>query len=169
MQQVKLPNHEDYPRIRSVEASHIADLIRIADETNLSTWTAQNYLDELQISEAIMLRLESETNETIGFIVGRIVQGGTVETEMDTEIYNIAVVENEQEKGFGQQLFAAFTAKCREIGACNIWLEVRASNLKAISFYERNGFEQVQSRNNFYENPREHALLMKLVLKNNTA
>ena len=88
---------------------------------------------------------------------------------MDTEIYNIAVIENEQEKGFGQQLFAAFTARCQDIGACNIWLEVRASNQKAISFYERNGFEQVQSRNNFYENPREHALLMKLVLKNNTA
>ena len=169
MQLSDTDNKEDYPRIRPVEASHIADLIRISDDTNLSMWTAQNYLDELQIPEAIMLRLESETNETIGFIVGRIVQGGTVEIQMDTEIYNIAVIENEQEKGFGQQLFAAFTARCRDIGACNIWLEVRASNQKAISFYERNGFEQVQSRNNFYENPREHALLMKLVLKNNTA
>lgn len=158
-------NSEIYPRIRNVEASHIADLIRIGAETNLSTWTAQNYLDELQISDSIMLRLESATNETIGFIVGRLVQGGTVETEMDTEIYNIAIVESEQKKGLGQRLFDAFVAKCRETEISNIWLEVRASNQKAIRFYEQNGFEQVQSRNNFYENPREHALLMKLTLK----
>lgn len=158
-------NSEIYPRIRSVEASHIADLIRIGEETNLSAWTAQNYLDELQIPDSIMLRLESATNQTIGFIVGRLVQGGTIETEMDTEIYNVAVIENEQKKGLGQRLFDAFVVKCRETGVSNIWLEVRASNQTAIRFYEQNGFGQVQSRNNFYENPREHALLMKLVLK----
>lgn len=165
MTESKIENSEIYPRIRSVEASHIADLIRIAEETNLSTWTAQNYLDELQIPDSIMLRLESATNQTIGFIVGRLVQGGTVETEMDTEIYNIAIVENEQNKGLGQRLFDAFAARCRETDVSNIWLEVRASNQKAIRFYEQNGFGQVQSRNNFYENPREHALLMKLMLK----
>ena len=79
MPESELDTSETYPRIRPVEASHIADLIRIAEETNLSTWTAQNYLDELQIPESIMLRLESATNETIGFIVGRVVQGASVE------------------------------------------------------------------------------------------
>src|SRR5438445_1731223 len=106
-----------------------------------------------------MLRLESEMNETIGFIVGRLVQGGTIETERDSEIYNVAIIESEQEKGLGQRLFDAFVVKCRGTGVTNIWLEVRASNQKAIRFYEQNGFELVQSRNNFYENPREHALL----------
>ncbi|HEX3101268.1 MAG TPA: N-acetyltransferase [Pyrinomonadaceae bacterium] len=158
-------NNGIYPRIRPVDASHIADLIRIGEETNLSIWTAQNYLDELLVPESIMLRLESETNETIGFVVGRVVQGGTIETEIDTEIYNVAIIESEQRKGFGQRLFDAFAAKCRETGVANIWLEVRASNEKAIRFYAQNGFERVQSRNNFYENPREHALLMKLTLK----
>ncbi len=158
-------NTEIYPRIRPVEASHIADLIRIGSETNLSTWTAQNYLDELQIAEAIMLRLESAVNETIGFIVGRIVQGGTIETEKDAEIYNVAVIDSEQGKGLGQLIFDAFVEKCHDLGVRNIWLEVRASNQKAIRFYEQSGFEHVQSRNNFYENPREHALLMKLILK----
>ncbi len=165
MSESAIENSEVYPRIRPVEASHIADLIRIAEETNLSTWTAQNYLDELQIPESILLRLESATNETIGFIVGRVVLGGPVEHETDTEIYNVAIVESEQKKGFGQLIFDAFVERCREIDVANIWLEVRASNQKAIRFYEQNGFERVQSRNNFYENPREHALLMKLMLK----
>ena len=165
MSESYLEKNEIYPRIRPVEASHIADLIRIAAETNLSAWTAQNYLDELQITDSIMLRLESGTNETVGFIVGRIVPGGIIEAEIDSEIYNVAIVESEQKKGLGQRLFDAFVVKCREIGVGNIWLEVRASNQKAIRFYEQNGFERVQSRNNFYEHPREHALLMKLLLK----
>ena len=165
MLETPIENSQVYPRIRPVEAPHIADLIRIADETNLSVWTAQNYLDELQIPDSIMLRLESATNETIGFIVGRIVQGGAIETAMDAEIYNVAIVDSEQKKGLGQRLFDVFVAGCLEIGVDNIWLEVRASNQKAIRFYKQNGFVQVQSRNNFYENPREHALLMKLELR----
>lgn len=160
---------EQYPRIRPVESIHIGDLIRIAEETNLSPWSAQNYIDELQVAESIMLRLESETNETIGFIVGRTVQGATDEGQTDAEIYNIAIIQTLQQNGFGQQLFDAFTSKCIEIDVSNIWLEVRESNQKAIAFYERNGFEHFQSRNNFYENPREHALLMKLVLKSQRA
>lgn len=112
-----------------------------------------------------MLRLESEQNVTIGFVVGRIVEGGVVEAEPQAEIYNIAVQEAEQGKGFGQMLFDAFIAKCEENDVSSVWLEVRESNVKAIGFYKSNGFEQVQTRNNFYNNPREAALLMKLVLK----
>lgn len=157
-------NSEDL-RIRPVDSSHIADLIRIADETNLSTWSAQNYLDEFQMPGSIMLRLESELNVTIGFVVGRIVDGGVVETEHQAEIYNIAIDKSEQGKGFGQLLFDAFIEKCNEQNVTSVWLEVRESNEKAIGFYKSNGFEHVQSRNNFYDNPREAALLMKLVLK----
>jgi ribosomal protein S18 acetylase RimI-like enzyme len=42
---------------------------------------------------------------------------------------------------------------------------VRESNRKAIAFYEKNGFESVQTRRHFYNDPREHAILMKLTLK----
>jgi ribosomal-protein-alanine N-acetyltransferase len=116
-----------------------------------------------------MLCLESPTAGTIGFVVGRIVPGGAIEVIPDAEIYNVAVIESEQGNGYGQLLFDGFCEKCFEKEAQNIWLEVRASNKKAIDFYHRNGFEMVQSRNNFYENPREHALLMKLSLKKETA
>ena len=165
MEPLTAEHQEAYPRIRPVEASHIGDMIRIADETKLNHWTAQNYLDEMKIPASIMLRLESQTNHTIGFIVGRIIQGGVAETAVDAEVYNLAVVVNEQKKGFGQQLFDAFFAICREKQVANIWLEVRKSNLQANNFYERMGFACVQTRNNFYENPREPALLMKLKLK----
>jgi ribosomal-protein-alanine N-acetyltransferase len=153
------------PRIRPVEAAHVADLIRIGVETNLSPWTAQSYLDEIKNPDSIMLRLVADDNTLIGFVVGRVVTGGEMETRRDAEIYNIAVVDSQQRTGCGQTLFDAFASICAKRGVANIWLEVRESNAKAIRFYERNGFKLVQTRNHFYENPREHALLMRLVLK----
>lgn len=147
--------------IRPVRPSHIADLMRIAEETHLSFWSAQNYLDELKNGDGILMRLKSDSNATIGFVVGRIVLGGLADIEMDAEIYNIAVIPSEQNKGYGQMLFDAFAAVCRERNVRKIWLEVRESNAPAIRFYEKNGFKRVQTRNHFYDNPREHALLMK--------
>lgn len=155
---------ENSVRIRPIEAAHIADLIRIGEETNLSHWSAQSYLDEMKNPDSVMLRLVASDNSTIGFIVGRFVIGGEIEASTDAEIYNIAVSEKEQRKGFGQFLFNVFIAKCLKKETANIWLEVRESNEKAITFYQKNGFVTVQTRPFFYENPREHALLMKLVL-----
>lgn len=151
-------------RIRPVEASHIADLIRIGEETNLSRWTAQNYLDETKNPLAIMLRLVAEDNTTIGFVVGRTVVGGEIETQLDAEIYNIAMDIGHQGSGYGQMLFSAFAEVCSVRQVQNIWLEVRESNKKAIAFYEKNGFITMQTRNNFYSDPREAALLMRLTL-----
>ena len=151
-------------RIRPVEAAHIADLIRIGEATNLSRWTAQNYLDEMKNASAIMVRLVAEDSSTIGFVVGRTVIGGEIETQLDAEIYNIAIDITQQGNGHGQVLFDEFLKVCNAQEVKNIWLEVRESNQKAIAFYEKNGFTQVQTRNNFYSDPREAALLMRLVL-----
>src|SRR5688500_17332687 len=89
------------PRIRPVEAAHVGDLLRIAEETNLSHWSAQSYLDEMKNPDALMWRLVAEDNSTIGFVVGRIVAGGTIERQVDAEIYNIAVTKNEHGLGRG--------------------------------------------------------------------
>lgn len=153
------------PRIRPVDSSHIADLIQIADETNLSHWSAQSYLDEMKNPDAIMFRLVTDDNLTIGFVVGRIVFGGILEQQLEGEMYNIAIRQSEQGRGLGQLLFDAFKAVCRDKKASGIWLEVRESNRKAISFYEKNGFSRVQTRNNFYDNPREHAILMRSIIE----
>jgi ribosomal-protein-alanine N-acetyltransferase len=152
-------------RIRRIQSQNIADIIRIGEDTNLSPWTAQNYVDELKNPDAIMYRIVAEDNSTLGFVVGRIVSGGQIEQTTEAEIYNIAVRIADQRRRCGQLLLDVFLGTCRDREVKNVWLEVRESNAKAIGFYEKNGFQTVQTRSHFYEKPREHALLMKLELK----
>lgn len=155
----------DELRIKPVEVTHIGDLIRIGEETNLSPWSAASYFEEMKNPASIMLRLVDDENGIIGFVIGRLVWGGELEPRLDAEIYNIAVTEQFQRRGCGQRLFDEFSKKCREKLVANLWLEVRASNQKAIRFYEKNGFERVQTRSSFYANPRENAHVMRLILK----
>ncbi len=156
-------NTNDGVRIREINASHIGDLIHIGESVNLSPWSAESYLAEIKNPDAVMLRLVSEGNKTVGFVIGRIV--GSEGESSEAEIYNIAVKECEQRKGNGQLLFDAFAESCRVRGVTTVWLEVRESNDKAITFYKRIGFERVQRRIHFYEHPREHAWLMRLTMK----
>ncbi len=150
-------------RIRDIEPRHVGDLIKIGASVNLSPWTAENYLEELSNPNALMLLLVSDENQIFGFIVGRLI--GTDSVGMDAEIYNVAINMTDQRKGYGQILIQSFVEKCRQLEVSTIWLEVRESNQKAILFYEKNGFERVQQRSHFYNNPREHAWLMRLALK----
>lgn len=160
-----VPEQCEDSRIRQVDPLHVVDLIRIGEETNLSPWSAHSYLEEMKNPNAILLRSVNDKNQTIGFIVGRLVSGGETVIRTDAEIYNIAVTVDEQRRGCGQSLFDAFRSSCDKRNVSNIWLEVRESNAGAIRFYEKNGFERVQSRRHFYENPREHAILMRLALR----
>ena len=154
---------ESGSRLCSVDSLHIAELINIGESANLSPWSAECYFAELKNPDSIMLRIVSNENKTIGFVVGRLVPSAS--EGLDAEIYNIAVKENDQRKGFGQVLLDAFLERCCEKRVKTVWLEVRESNQKAICFYEKNGFEPVQKRGHFYENPREHGWLMRLDLK----
>ncbi len=147
-------------RIQAIDKYPLKDQIQIGEATKLSPWTAENYISEMKNPDAVLLRLASEANETVGFVVGRIILGA-IEAVPEAEIYNIAVIESAQRSGHGQTLLDRFTAICADRNVKRIWLEVRESNRSAIAFYERNDFMVVQTRNHFYSDPREHALLMK--------
>lgn len=149
------------PRVRRIESSHIADLIRIAELTNLNRWTAAHYLDELKNPLAIMLRLESDEGFTVGFIIGRVVAAVDNDTSVDAEIYNIGVDPDEQRFGCGQVLIEAFFDVCRDKQVRSIWLEVRETNAPAVGLYTKNGFTAISIRRDFYSDPRENGILMR--------
>src|SRR3954453_16768933 len=95
-------------RVRTIDASSIADLIRIAEETGLSPWSPDDLIAEIKNPNAVVMKAISDTNEFLGFVVGRLVPGGEGKCASDAEIYNIAIAGSYQQKGLGQRLFDEF-------------------------------------------------------------
>ena len=77
---------------------------------------------------------------------------------------SIAVVPAHRRKGTADALMGEMLRRGREQALAFITLEVRASNAAAIALYEKHGFIAMGRRTNYYERPREDAIIMTLVL-----
>ena len=75
------------------------------------------------------------------------------------EILAIATIEEYRNKGIAQKLLDKIKTK-------NIFLEVRESNQVAINFYKKNNFKEISIRKNYYSEPTENAIIMKLEVNN---
>jgi len=76
------------------------------------------------------------------------------------EIARIAVSPSYRRQGVAEQIFAGLLEFCAEKEIVRLLLDVRVSNEAAIAFYRKSGFSDDGIRKNFYDNPKEHALLM---------
>lgn len=76
------------------------------------------------------------------------------------EIARIAVDPAYRRKGAAARLLHAVEDFCEEKGIDRLMLEVRKSNVPAISFYREYGFAEDGIRKNYYKNPVEDAVLM---------
>ena len=77
-----------------------------------------------------------------------------------SQITTIGVRPECQRKGIGQMMMNMLIEESVKSHCVTMSLEVRVSNNKAISLYEKNGFETVALRKNYYEDNHEDAYLM---------
>lgn len=77
----------------------------------------------------------------------------------EAEVLNFVVDESYQRQGYGQKLFDKMVEDMKDVK--KITLEVRASNIKGINFYTKNGFKQVGVRKKYYKNGEDALLLLK--------
>ncbi|HYB94325.1 MAG TPA: ribosomal protein S18-alanine N-acetyltransferase [Vicinamibacterales bacterium] len=75
-------------------------------------------------------------------------------------INQFAVWPHLRRRGFGLQLLEAVIAEAAHLGAVELTLEVRESNLAALQLYQRAGFARAGTRKNYYTNPVEDALIL---------
>jgi ribosomal-protein-alanine N-acetyltransferase len=93
----------------------------------------------------------------VGFALASVV-GPTVELE------SIGVAPDWQRRGVGSQLLADLVARLQAEPIEELVLEVRASNAAAQGLYARAGFATAGRRRNYYRDPVEDALVMRLAL-----
>ena len=78
----------------------------------------------------------------------------------EIQIINVAVRADRRGRGYADALLVALDGYCEENGILQISLEVRPSNVAAISLYEKHGYERAGVRKNFYRLPTEDAIVM---------
>ena len=76
------------------------------------------------------------------------------------EITNVAVAKKFRRRGIGRALMEYMLKEAELLGMESATLEVRISNTPAIRLYESLGFQGEGVRPNFYEKPKEDALIM---------
>ena len=85
----------------------------------------------------------------------------------EVHLLNLTVAPDFQGQGWAPLRLEALAGWSRGQNAQWLWLEVRASNLRALAVYERNGFRRVGMRKGYYPalgNAREDAVVMSLRL-----
>ena len=98
---------------------------------------------------------------------GEILMGSVwLQTVLDEGyIGNVAVRPTYRRKGIADALLEHLDLLAQEKQLSFLTLEVRASNLPAVSLYEKHGYTRVGVRPAYYHDPREDAILMTKYLK----
>ena len=84
-------------------------------------------------------------------------------------ITNVAVFPEYRRQGIAGELIKVFLRFARAHHLAFLTLEVRPSNAPAIALYEGFGFREAGRRRNYYDLPKEDALIMTLCFKEEDA
>ncbi|MBQ7718478.1 MAG: ribosomal protein S18-alanine N-acetyltransferase [Clostridia bacterium] len=114
----------------------------------LTPWEEQGILGSIE--HDLVFILEGE-----GVIIAR-------QTLDELEILNFAVKKELRGQGYGKSLLGFLLDHAEKSGVKTAFLDVRQSNIAAVSLYKSFGFEICGKRKNYYRNPPEDAVLMNL-------
>ena len=96
----------------------------------------------------------SNDDDLIGYIIFHI-------SEDFTDIYKIFIRDNDKNKGYGTMLINKVVEMSNRYHSKKIMIEVRSKNQIAINFYNKNNFNQISIRNNYYSNPIDDAFIFE--------
>ena len=115
-------------------------------------WSEGVFRSALDNPDTAVLLAEGEDGTLLGYAV--------LYTVLDEgNLDNIAVAPEFRRQGVADALLSTLTGFARGHLA-RLFLEVRASNAPALTLYRKYGFAEVGRRKNYYEHPREDAILM---------
>lgn len=171
---VRRPVQEDIDAVAAIEAECFSE-----------PWSAQAFMDVLYRDDVVLLVADAAEQTGLSELAGEdagesaALSEASAETDPvgnsthliagyvcmymaadEGEITNVAVREDFRKMGVADMLMDELIRVAGAHGMEKIFLEVRESNIPAISLYQKKGFSQCGVRKAFYRNPVEAALLM---------
>lgn len=135
----------------SIEREHINTIAELEKICFSTPWSIDSLLDAFKSGTKFFVAVQNK--KVLGYIgISCILDEGY--------ITNVAVFPDSRQKGVGTALLNRVFSLASDLNLSFVSLEVRVSNLTAISLYEKLGFKTEGRRKNFYDNPKEDALIM---------
>ena len=147
-----------YYEIVPMSREHIPQIAQLEKLCFSAPWSEAMLEEELFNPQASFLVAEDEEGRVVGYAGLHVVLD-------EGYINNIAVGEAYRRQGVASALLDVFLRFAEANALAFLTLEVRASNAPAIALYAGHGFEQVGRRKNYYEDPKEDAILMTRYFK----
>lgn len=148
---------KDEPRLEPMREADLDEVLAIEQAVYSHPWTRGNFADSLRSRYACRtLRLDGEL---IGYFVLMAAAG-------EAHLLNLSIAAPWQRRGHGAALLDAAMRLARELGASQMFLEVRPSNLPGQALYGRRGFQRIARRRGYYPaaQGREDALVLSRAL-----
>jgi len=140
-----------------MEESDVLAVVAIERSAYTHPWTEGIFRDCLRVGYSCTVFEQCGVIDAYGIM--SVVAG-------ECHILNICVRPEIQGRGVGRKVLTHLLARARQSGTEAAFLEVRPSNVAAISLYTRMGFNEVGIRRRYYptHGGREDAIIMALDL-----
>ncbi len=144
-------------QIVPMNGDHLDEVAELERVCFSDPWSRNMLSEELENDLAAFLVALDERGAVAGYAGMQVVLD-------EGYILNIAVRPDCRRQGVAGRLLQVFLDFARGNRLSFLTLEVRASNYAAIALYGSRGFRGVGRRKNYYEHPKEDAVLMTLNL-----
>jgi ribosomal-protein-alanine N-acetyltransferase len=139
--------------IRRMEPGDVDAVAALEREAFTTPWKPETFAGLLERDGVELTVLAGDDGEVIGYsVLWCILDQG--------ELANIAISPHRRGGGLGARLLGHVLEVAAARGVERVFLEVRASNEAALALYRRFGFSEAGRRRDYYEHPREDALVM---------
>lgn len=145
-------------RIDDVREEQLEQIEEIEKACFSLPWTIEQLKSQLKDSQHEFIASLDDEGRVLGYV-------GMMYVLDEGYISNVAVAPEARRQGIGRDLIKELMARAAALDLAFVTLEVRCSNAAAIALYEKQGFLPVGKRKNYYDFPREDAILMTHFLK----
>jgi ribosomal-protein-alanine N-acetyltransferase len=142
--------------IRPAGIDDLASVAAAERECFSDPWTRSAIRELLESStvSGFLAEIEGAKTSLAGYVFGRVVA-------REAEVLTFGVVPNHRNRGLGGRLLDRILTGWEKDGVEAVYLEVRESNMSARRLYDARGFRVVGGRPNYYQAPREDALVLR--------